>query len=429
MIVIDASPAVHHKAGLGRYAEDLIGALVQRSDPKRLGVFYHNAPRARPSPTIASLPAITSPLGSYPWRLRALLAQIANAGQDQVLAGLGPVDLFHATEHLLPRFKRAPTVFTLHDLIFRAYPRFHLPRNWIYLQLAIPLFLRRATGNLRVGLDAAGCRAAMDCRGQRRMWYEGVHARFGPVADPARRAAARAKYKLPERYLLALSTIEPRKNLLTLFDAIARLDNTKLGGWADVPLIVGGRQGWLTDETYAAVKARGLEGRVRFAGFIGDEDLPAVMSQAALFCFPSLYEGFGFPPLEAMACGAPVLSSDASSLPEVLGDAAEYAAPTDPAAWARAIERLLSNEEARHVLAVRGPAQARRASPGRGRRRRPKRSTRKPFQPGRAVAVRKNRNQVPAPAHAGGNSIQEYSPALRGRAPRPPRSPSPALLD
>ena len=360
MIVIDASPAVHHKAGLGRYAEDLIGALVQRSDPKRLGVFYHNAPRARPSPTIASLPAITSPLGSYPWRLRALLAQIANAGQDQVLAGLGPVDLFHATEHLLPRFKRAPTVFTLHDLIFRAYPRFHLPRNWIYLQLAIPLFLRRATRVICVSdwtrRDAERLYGLP--RAKTHVVHEGVHARFGPVADPARRAAARAKYKLPERYLLALSTIEPRKNLLTLFDAIARLDNTKLGGWADVPLIVGGRQGWLTDETYAAVKARGLEGRVRFAGFIGDEDLPAVMSQAALFCFPSLYEGFGFPPLEAMACGAPVLSSDASSLPEVLGDAAEYAAPTDPAAWARAIERLLSNEEARNALAVRGPAQA-----------------------------------------------------------------------
>ena len=360
MIVIDASPAVHHKAGLGRYAEDLIGALVQRSDPKRLGVFYHNAPRARPSPTIASLPAITSPLGSYPWRLRALLAQIANAGQDQVLAGLGPVDLFHATEHLLPRFKRAPTVFTLHDLIFRAYPRFHLPRNWIYLQLAIPLFLRRATRVICVSdwtrRDAERLYGLP--RAKTHVVHEGVHARFGPVADPARRAAARAKYKLPERYLLALSTIEPRKNLLTLFDAIARLDNTKLGGWADVPLIVGGRQGWLTDETYAAVKARGLEGRVRFAGFIGDEDLPAVMSQAALFCFPSLYEGFGFPPLEAMACGAPVLSSDASSLPEVLGEAAEYASPTDAAAWARAIERLLSNEEARNGLAVRGPAQA-----------------------------------------------------------------------
>ena len=360
MIVIDASPAVHHKAGLGRYAEDLIGALVQRSDPKRLGVFYHNAPRARPSPAIASLPAITSPLGSYPWRLRALLAQIANAGQDQVLAELGPVDLFHATEHLLPRFKRAPTVFTLHDLIFRAYPRFHLPRNWIYLQLAIPLFLRRATRVICVSdwtrRDAERLYGLP--RAKTHVVHEGVHARFGPVADPARRAAARAKYELPERYLLALSTIEPRKNLLTLFDALARLDNTKLGGWADVPLIVGGRQGWLTDETYAAVKARGLEGRVRFAGFIGDEDLPAVMSQAALFCFPSLYEGFGFPPLEAMACGAPVLSSDASSLPEVLGDAAEYAAPTDPAAWARAIERLLSNEEARNGLAVRGPAQA-----------------------------------------------------------------------
>jgi glycosyltransferase involved in cell wall biosynthesis len=367
MIVIDASPAVHHKAGLGRYAEDLIGALVQRSSPKHCGIFYHDAARAKPSPIIGALPAITSQLGSYPWRLRALLAQFANAGQDAVLAGHGAVELFHATEHLLPRLKRAPTVFTLHDLIFRAYPRFHLPRNWIYLQLAMPLFLRRATRVICVSdwtrRDAERLYGLP--RSKTTVVHEGVHARFAPVIDSARRAAARAKYELPERYLLALSTIEPRKNLLTLFDALTRLDNARLGAWADVPLVVGGRQGWLTDETYAAVKSRGLEGRVRFAGFIDDDDLPAVVSQAALFCFPSLYEGFGFPPLEAMACGAPVLSSDASSLPEVLGDAAEYAAPTDPEAWARAIERILSNEDARHGLAARGPGQAARFTWGR----------------------------------------------------------------
>jgi glycosyltransferase involved in cell wall biosynthesis len=360
MIVVDASAAVHHKAGLGRYAEDLIGALIQRSDPSRFGVFYHDAARARPSPVIGALPAITSPLGSYPWRLRALLSQLANVGQDRALAGGGPVDLFHATEHLLPRLKRAPTVFTLHDLIFRAYPRFHLPRNWIYLQLAIPLFLRRATRVICVSdwtrRDAERLYGLP--RAKAHVIHEGVHARFAPVADPARRAAAREKYKLPERYLLALSTIEPRKNLLTLFDALSRLDNARLGDWADVPLVVGGKQGWLTDETYSAVKARGLEGRVRFTGFIDDDDLPAVMSQAALFCFPSLYEGFGFPPLEAMACGAPVLSSDASALPEVLGAAAEYAAPTDAHAWARAIEQLLSNEKARYALSAGGPAQA-----------------------------------------------------------------------
>ena len=360
MIVIDASPAVHTKAGLGRYAEDLIGALVQRSDASRFGVFYHDAARAKPSPTIGALPAVTNPLGSYPWRLRALLAQMANLSQDRALAGHGPVELFHATEHLLPRLKDAPTVFTLHDLIFRAYPRFHLPRNWIYLQAAMPIFLRRATRVI--------CVSDWTRRDAERLYglrpekthviHEGVHARFAPVADRARRAEARAKYQLPERYLLALSTIEPRKNLLTLFDALARLEDGRLGAWAGVPLVVGGRQGWLTDETYAAVKTRGLEGRVRFAGFIDDDDLPAVMSQAALFCFPSLYEGFGFPPLEAMACGAPVLSSNASSLPEVLGDAAEYASPTDPEAWTRAIERLLSNDEERHALAARGPGQA-----------------------------------------------------------------------
>ncbi len=362
MIVIDASPAVHNKAGLGRYAEDLIGALAKRTEPGQVGIFYHDAARAKPSATLARLPANTSPLGSYSWRLRALIAQLTNSSQDGSVSPAGEMTLFHATEHLLPRIKRAPTIFTLHDLIFRAYPRFHLPRNWIYLQVAIPIFLRRATRVICVSdwtrNDAArlyGLPASKTT-----VVHEGVHPRFQRVTDAAKLAAVREKYGLPERFVMALSTIEPRKNLLTLFDALARLDDEALGPWAGVPLIVGGRQGWLTDETFAAVKARGLEGRVRFTGFIDDADLAGVLSQAGLFCFPSLYEGFGFPPLEAMACGVPVLSSNASSLPEVLGSAAAYASPTDPAAWAASISRLLTDDSTRLALAAKGPAQSKR---------------------------------------------------------------------
>ena len=362
MIVIDASPAVHNKAGLGRYAEDLIGALVQRSEPGRYGVFYHDAARAKPSPVIGALPAIASPLGSYPWRLRVLLAQIASVGQDSVLAGHRPVDLFHATEHLLPRLKRAPTVFTLHDLIFRAYPRYHLPRNWIYLQLAIPLFLRRATRVI--------CVSDWTRRDAERLYgldptkttviHEGVHSRFAPDPGEARWREARAKYQLPDRYILALGTIEPRKNLLTLFDAIARLDNTRLGEWADVPLVVGGRQGWLTDETLAAVQARGLHGRIRFTGFIADEDLPAILSRAALFCFPSLYEGFGLPPLEAMACGVPTVVSNRASLPEVVGDTGRLVEPDDVDALREAMLEMATAPDVRDQLGAAALARSRR---------------------------------------------------------------------
>lgn len=360
MIVIDASPAVHHKAGLARYTEDLIGALSGRGKTGRYGVFFHDRARATPSAMVGSLPTLASPLGPYRWRLRALLAQLTNFSQDREVDPRATMTLFHATEHLLPRIKRAATVFTLHDLIFRAYPRFHLPRNWIYLQLAMPIFLRRATRVI--------CVSDWTRRDAERLYglrpdktavvHEGVHARFRPVVDPAARAAARAKYGLPERFLLALGTIEPRKNLLTLFDSLARLDDAALGVWAGVPLVVGGRQGWLTESTFAAVKARGLEGRVHFTGFVEDVDLPAVLSQAALFCFPSLYEGFGLPPLEAMACGVPTLSSHAASLPEVLGDAAEYVAPDDAGEWAAAITRLLTDESARQALAARGPERA-----------------------------------------------------------------------
>jgi glycosyltransferase involved in cell wall biosynthesis len=383
MIVIDASPAVHHKAGLGRYAEELIAALVEDSRKgdrvgDRVGdrkgrpynqyvAFYHDAANATPSKLIQSMTCIATDQTPYPWRLRALMAQLLNLSQDNLLTEapsntprdqLDAPQLFHATEHLLPRFKTIKTVFTLHDLIFKFYPHYHLPRNRIFLTLAMPLFLRHA--------DAIICVSENTRRDAQRVYripdektrviYEGVHPRFKRVVDTKAIERARDRYLLPERYILSVGTIEPRKNLITLLEAYAALraqdENFK------TELIVVGKQGWLSEATYRAVHERGLTGLVRFIGYVEEDDLPAVYSLAQAFAFPSVYEGFGLPPLEALACGTPVVCSNASSLPEVVNDAALLVPPTDARAWTQTLSRVLADQALRADLSSRGPRQA-----------------------------------------------------------------------
>lgn len=371
MIVIDASPAVHHKAGLGRYAEELIAALAydrQRTSNKgeEYVAFYHDAANATPSKIIQSLTCIATPQMPYPWRLRALMAQLLNLSQDNLFEQsvantrepLSPPKLFHATEHLLPRFKQIKTVFTLHDLIFKFFPQHHLPRNRFFLNVAMPLFLKRADTVICVSEHTK--RDAMKTYGvpeeKLRVIYEGVHPRFKRVNDVKFLQAVREKYRLPEKFIMALGTVEPRKNLVTLFDAFKALRDENAALVDEV--IVVGRQGWLHEATYRAVHERELTGKVRFLGLVDDVDLPAVLSLAQVLAFPSVYEGFGFPPLEAMACGTPVVSSNASSLPEVCGDVALLMPPLDVAEWVRALRRVLTDQALRLDLSRRGPLRA-----------------------------------------------------------------------
>ncbi|GIV84983.1 MAG: hypothetical protein KatS3mg052_1990 [Candidatus Roseilinea sp.] len=370
MIVIDASPAVHHKAGLGRYAEELIAALALPPGVKRPSdeyvAFYHDARNAAPGKLIQSLTCIATPQRPYPWRLRALIAQMFNLSQDNLFARtiantrerLPPPALFHATEHLLPRFKRIKTVFTLHDLIFKFFPHYHLPRNRIFLTLAMPLFLRRADAIICVSEHTRRDAMKVYNTPEEKMHviYEGVHPRFRRVTDAKALQAVKERYRLGDKFILAVGTIEPRKNLVTLFEAFKAL-RERDDGLADEVIVVG-KQGWLHASTYRTVHSLGLTGRVRFLTAVTDDDLVAIYSLARVMAFPSVYEGFGFPPLEAMACGAPVVSSNAASLPEICGDAAVLIPPLDVAEWARALQRILTDEALRRDLQARGPKQA-----------------------------------------------------------------------
>jgi glycosyltransferase involved in cell wall biosynthesis len=186
----------------------------------------------------------------------------------------------------------------------------------------------------------------------------GVEKRFRRVKDPKTLDPIRARYRLPHRFILSVSTLEPRKNLTGLIAAFNQLAAAQPSFTADLHLVIAGGKGWLYDDIFAAAEASPVRERIHFAGFVADEDLPGLYSLASVFAFPSHYEGFGIPVLEAMACGTPVICADNSSLPEIAGDAALLVNSADTGGLADAMHRLLVDLSLRERLAARGLAQA-----------------------------------------------------------------------
>jgi glycosyltransferase involved in cell wall biosynthesis len=182
--------------------------------------------------------------------------------------------------------------------------------------------------------------------------HNGVGSRFRPL-PAAQVAAFRVEQGLPESFILFLGTLEPRKNVTRLLEAYARLPESK------PPLMLAGGKGWLYEDLLARREALGLTDQVHFVGYVPAEDLPLWYNAAELFAYPSLYEGFGLPPLEAMACGTPVISSASSSLPEVVGSAGLLVDPTDVEALATAMHRVISDKDLQAEMRNAGLEQAR----------------------------------------------------------------------
>ena len=346
---------MQERGGIGRYSARLAEALQARGDVA-LTLLYHGRCLAPLPPTLQGLPRRPVSLGSKPWRAGVAAALVLGLPLDRWLGVRG---LFHATDHLLPPLRHAPTVFTVHDLAFLTQPETHLHSNRAFLARMLPRFCAAATlviaDSEATRQDLLRCYALPPAKV--RTVPLGVEPRFRPQEPRAARALVAAQYGLTGSYLLFVGTLEPRKNLRRLLLAYRRLLQVR-GGAACPPLVVAGAPGWWTDVLHRAVRRLGLEARVRFLGRVPDEHLPALYSTATVFVYPSLYEGFGLPPLEALACGAPVITSNCSALPEVVGDAALQVDPRDVAALADALDRLLSDEQTRQVLASRGPAQA-----------------------------------------------------------------------
>ncbi|MCD6519417.1 MAG: glycosyltransferase family 4 protein [Anaerolineae bacterium] len=266
------------------------------------------------------------------------------------------LDLLHAPVYVGPLCKPCLLVVTIHDLSFYIYPEFFRPFQRRYLQHFTRWTSKRADQIIAVSestrrdvirfLGVAPDRVVTI--------PNGVEEIFRPLGR-ARLEAFRRRNGLPERMILFLGTLEPRKNLLVLLEAYALLRQRG----AQEMLVVAGGKGWYYESVYATVERLGLRRWVIFPGYVPWEELPLWYNAAELFVYPSLYEGFGLPPLEAMACGVPVVVSNVSSLPEVVGEAGVLVDPQDPQGLAVAMEELLADPARREELAEAGLARAR----------------------------------------------------------------------
>jgi glycosyltransferase involved in cell wall biosynthesis len=356
-IAYDGVPLVGERFGIGHYTEHLIRA-VARADREARCVVVCPWPvnPFRPLPPIEFGDShIEVPHPGLRERLHRRVREKLGI-RPPLEALVGPVDVFHATNYLLTHpVRRAKRVVSIHDLTVILSPQWHPARR-----------LREMRAGLRASAEAADRIIAVSHTTKddivKHLAVEPervavVPLAVGPPFRPLPRAeidAALAPIGLaPGTYLLFLGTMEPRKNVGRLLDAVMKA-GPEIG-----PLVLAGADGWGNDELRPRIAELARQGRVRPLGYVPGPLRAPLLGGARAFVYPSLYEGFGWPPLEAMACGTPVITSNVSALPEVVGDAALLIDPTDVDGLAEAIRRLWSDEALRADLRARGLARAR----------------------------------------------------------------------
>lgn len=279
--------------------------------------------------------------------------------ERQLQRHLAGVDIFHTSDVLAYAAPGAMNVTTIHDMTTMLFPEMHLPETREMQQKKYRFSQEEADAVIAVSHSTKrDIVKLLDIEPERiQVVYEGVDPAFRPLPTAAVKARISPLGLQPGGYILHVGTIEPRKNLVRLIDAY-HMTRQKLPTMT-TKLVLVGASGWLHQEVFDRVAALELEDEVLFLGKVAENMLPAIYNGALIFAYPSLYEGFGLPPLEAMACGVPVITSNTSSLPEVVGEAGILVNPRDTHALAANIMKLLKNPQERERLIDAGLEQAR----------------------------------------------------------------------
>ncbi len=345
---IDGIPLGEVKTGVGHYTFEIARHLALIAPDDRFELLSH-------LPFNASAVADLDP---PPANLTLIQEKVNHLTRHWWAVGLPlyirkhSLAIFHGTNYDVPLWGGRPSVLTIHDLSLLLYPETHEARRVRRARRRLPIMSRAATliiaptrsvkreicEHLRVSADKVV------------VVHEAPRSSFSPM--PREQAAeVRARLGVEDEFILYVGTIEPRKNILTLVRAFEELLRTTT---LRPQLVVAGRKGWLTDELFAHIESSTLGDRLHMTGYVSDSDLRALYSSCRVMAFPALYEGSGLPPLEAMACGAPVVTSDTPAISEMVGEGARLVHPTDHQALARNLAELLDDEGARTALGAAG---------------------------------------------------------------------------
>ena len=396
LIGVDASRSVvQERTGTENYSLNLIRRLLALEGNHRYRLYFNRPPASGLFPLVTDCELQVMPFPRL-WTHLRLSWEMARR----------PPDLLFVPAHVLPVVHPRRSVVTIHDLGYLYYPEAHRLVDRLYLNLSTRYNARAATHLIadssatkrdlieRYGIEPDKITVVypgydvlsplslgtvldrtVQCQRTRGL-SKGDETTFQPVRDEEAIEAVKARYGIAGDYVLFVGTLQPRKNLIRLIEAFSpstrlrRAQSSRSGRRLSNPqspisnlqLVIAGKKGWLYEEIFQQVEELELEGKVVFTGYVVAGDLPALLSGARLFVFPSLYEGFGLPVLEAMACGTPVICSNASSLPEVAGDAALLVDPLDVEGLAAAMERVLGDDALRAELIERGFERARKFS-------------------------------------------------------------------
>lgn len=348
-VAIDLLPITGQNAGLQMYARQLVTSLAKVDhDTEYVLLVNTRAERLFDVPARNFKLVVVRTPKRFIWHWEQVYLPVMRA--------LRRVDLLHSPVSALPLWAPCKTVVTVHDLTFKFFPETMQWWSRLYWGYFLVRAVRRAN-KIIVPSESTGLalRQTLSIPEDRVVVVEECCSEgFFQRMTPERIEATKKRYKITGKYVLTVGTLEPRKNITTLLEAFS-IAKKKL----TIQLVIAGARGWLDRPIFKKVEALGISNDVVFTGYVPDEDLPALYQGAEVFVFPSLYEGFGLPPLEAMASGTPVVASNSSSIPEVVGDSGILVNPRDIEGFAHAIIKLCTDAGYRAILGIKGQQRAR----------------------------------------------------------------------